>query len=296
MLLIESNFLLKFNLLTEDIKTFIATLCCYNNWCYLLNIIYQVISFDQGCTALILDHFLLQGSYIFLKGVEIWHPGKVMQVTSPYNIICYSFLDTSITITSRSKLSSFLNYGCKVDFDLLESDEAYQKGIIECIASFAEVHRPDLLKLPDRDLMLLDWARLGFVGCHLLQSDIPQILVDYKTDQQPPTFCEDNERPSSSSDWNDCTPPKVRKLSLQTQDSGYSSPITPTVLKSPLSSCSIEDLQTRDCCRLAEESEVGSFVLGKLVRYGWWPGLVSNNAHFLFFLTLFNFCSKLTKL
>ena len=221
-----------------------------------------------------------QGSYIFLKGIEIWHPGKIMQVTSPHNIICYSFLDSSITITSRSKLSSFLNYGCRVDFDLLESDETYQKGMIDCIASFAEVHRPDLLKLPDRDLMLLDWARLGFVGCLLLQSNIPQILVDYKTDnsQDSPTFCIDDEMPSSSQDWNenDCTPMKRRKTSLQTGDSGYSSPVTPSaVSKSPLATLSIDNLQGPDCCRLAEESEIGSFVLGKLVRYGWWPGLVS---------------------
>ncbi|KAL5262977.1 hypothetical protein ACHWQZ_G008403 [Mnemiopsis leidyi] len=220
-----------------------------------------------------------EGAYVFLKGIEVWHPGKIMQVTSPYRIICYSFLDTSITVAARSKLSSFLNYGCKVDFDLLESDETYQKGIIDCIASFAEIHRPDLLKLPDRDLMLLDWARLGFVGCLLIQSNIPQILVDYKTenDLNQPTFCVDEEKPSSSRDWDedDCTPTKRRKLSLHTEDSGYSSPVTPSVLKSPLATLSIDQLQSSSNSS-DHSSEVGCYVLGKLVRYGWWPGLIAD--------------------
>lgn len=200
-----------------------------------------------------------------------------MQVTSPFNVICYSFIDSSITITSRSKLCSFLNYGCKVDFDLLESDDAYHKGIIDCLAGFAEEHRPDLLKLPDRNIMLLDWARLGFVGCNLLQNNIPQILVDYKTNA--PKICVDNERPCSSQDSNenDDISPKRRRFSHQTEDSGYSSPITPSVLKSPLAALKVGEFSQNECCRLAEECEIGSFVLGKLVRYGWWPGLVSRN-------------------
>ena len=223
-----------------------------------------------------------------------------MQVTSPYRIICYSFLDTSITVTSRSKLSSFLNYGCKVDFDLLESDETYQKGIIDCIASFAEIHRPDLLKLPDRDLMLLDWARLGFVGCLLVQSNIPQILVDYKTENKTnlPTFCIDEEKPSTSRDWdeNDCTPSKRRKLSMQTEDSGYSSPVTPSVLKSPLATLSIDELQSSSASA-DQHSEVGCYVLGKLVRYGWWPGLVSEffNFRYTFNSNLFQYIRGLNQ-
>ena len=237
---------------------------------------------------------LFQGSFVFVRDDNAWQPAKIMQITGPHNITCYRFNDQILSISSKNKLSSFMNFGCKVDFDLLEIDRKYQEGIVNCIHDFAEIHRPDLLNFPDQKTMLLDWARLGFIGCKLIKSYIPQVLVDYKDDEfyHAKKFCHDNELPSTSNashsdnysdiespprseDKNDsepCTPilSKRRKLSLKTSDSGYSSP---NVLVNSTSMID-EILNTNQNIYSGTSSEIDTFVLGKLTRYGWWPGLV----------------------
>ena len=230
---------------------------------------------------------------MFSERSGVWYPAKIVQISNPYSAICYSFIDEGISSASKNKLSSFLNYGCRVDFDLLDLDETYRGGILACISSFAEIHRPDLLQCEETEIMLLDWARLGFIGCKLIQKSIPQILVDYEPNNRPqPHFCEDSELPSSSQSSpasvqiktetreeseTFSTPKSVkkRKLSQQTVDSGYGSP--GVLIKSPLASMRLAS---------GSSSEIGLFVLGKLARYGWWPGSVSFD-----FLQFYIICS-----
>ena len=185
-----------------------------------------------------------------------------------------------------------MNYGCNIDFDLLEIDEQYQEGIINCVHDFAEIHRPDLLSSPVRKRMLLDWARLGFNGCKLLNKDIPQVLVDYQYDEfqdkkrtyqcagplSPSIGFIETKTPSSFVEKS-CseTPifPKKIKLSLQITDSKYSSPNVSKLLACS-SASSYYKTPTKHGSRNPKRSssEINTFVLGKLPKYGWWPGSV----------------------
>eukprot|EP00116_Pleurobrachia_bachei_P007622 sb/3467884/ len=207
---------------------------------------------------------LTENSFVFAKFVDIWEPGRVIQMTSPFNIVCFRFLKDDIGSASQTKICSFLKYGSKVDFDLLESDTTYRKGIISAVAEFANIHRPDLLRMSDRDTMLLDWARFGFIGCKLLKSpkysksgrvlfpDSPHVLSELVEN----SAVEEENRPTTSSRSSIPSPlvrseggtPKRRKISCRTEDSGYCS--SPAIT----------------------QSEVGCFVMGKLRGYGWWPG------------------------
>ena len=205
-----------------------------------------------------LTYCLFQNSFVFAKFVDIWEPGRVIQMTSPFNIVCFRFLKDDIGSASKHKICSFLNYGAKVDFDLLDSDATYRRGIISAVAAFAELHRPDLLNESDRDTMLLDWARFGFIGCKLLKptpgrvlfpdtSNVLSELVENSVDAEDNVPSTSSPSPLAPAEGGT---PKRRKLSSRTEDSGYHSP-------APLT------------------SEVGCFVIGKLRGYGWWPGRVS---------------------
>ena len=102
-----------------------------------------------------------------------WWPGKIVQNSDTVNnnsdeITCYWFGDNNISELSKDKLSSFFNYGSKVDFKKLKTNQRYRNSILIALKHFAEIHRPNLLTHEDegdKDSLLLDWARLGFAGC-----------------------------------------------------------------------------------------------------------------------------------
>lgn len=205
-----------------------------------------------------------------------WMPGKIIQISNPYTIVCFWFCDNSVSQISKSQLCSFLNYGSKVDFEAVEFDEAYRQGIITAVSNFAEVYRPDLLQHEDVNTMLLDWARLGFVGCALMIRKSNDNGKKKKTPSEKAVISGDSKPGSSSQSSGpelsdecllDQSKNRKRKLSLRTEDSGYNSP--------SLSVHSFHSPSGTEQPAATKQSEVDKFVLGNLPYYGWWPGRVS---------------------